>query len=1191
MFDRGTLMDLVYMTSNTAPYLYRIIGPYGNTLSIDYGDGAEYYYGGNPILDDDTYIPGRNAFNSVDASRLTEQSFTLIRGAGAARIQVTNAASGEVYFQRELGELYPAYYDPSFGDWGNPVQYAKLNWSGTDAAGKPLAEGTLVNVSMTAVPHYYRRADGSYSYEGLGEGSTMTTTMTIDNTAPKALSIDTSRVDQDRLRVTAQDNEYVAAVALLNAAGSKIYTAESPNQTERNKKVTVELDLSEIYGSNFLVAVYDYAFNQTVYEVKLELGSPDREYFTAYDSNSNSYVSVNRQGQVTPLYETGLPVTIRAMEYVGGYVFSITDDNSFCVADDADLSSTRRICKLDAANEWRISGFNDMAYNKADGKLYALFYSMLNDMEKPYLCTIDMLDGTVHVIGVLPEDVNTLAIDGKGNFYSAGYGDTMLYTYTLKQITASAPTMTEVGNMGYYYTEALTSMAWDHNEDALYWAFPNTLLKINSKTGEPTLLGYQTQMLVGLYTRPSYDEGMFDPVKRVDRVELGSSETRILKGKSLSLEASVWPWNTTDPSVTWSSSDPSVASVDAAGNVSAKALGECTITATSKLDPTKRASCTVTVFSLDQTLQALIWDDKGEVWMSEFNSDTLPTFEKLSANALGANLASATMGQDGSIYAASLNTESLHSDLYKLDPVTFQPTRIGASTDAYMDLAPAPGQPGNSLMAVFSGYVLHVDATSGDYYNTYYMFQNNLVGIAYVGTQEYQEYGYDTMIDWYFIIDQAGYVYLLGFLEQDGRYFYLEHDLLAPNGIYTKLDVEMDTPYYGSAYFDGEMLYYSAYRQSQDNVNLLAIDVAGGTKACYDLGTFDEGIWPVAGLMELGKSENHIGVILGEGSSELLSSPTPVEQTAERKGLREEMAEGTLNNATAPLSSGGIKDELLYVDITLPEAGTNAGMTVEFDSTKLALVDVSGNTAAFAWKAGKDQVNLSLAEADVISGTKTVARLCFRAQKGVLGGETDLTIRTRELGQSTVNRTEKLTVQIPLPHNPFTDVEEGRFYYLPVLWAVENGITYGLTETIFGTEEPCTRSQVVTFLYRAAGSPATKSTTHSFVDVKKGSFYEKAVIWAVENGITVGTDATHFDPDAPCTRSAVVTFLWRAKGKPAATGTIPFTDVSPNKWYAQPVLWAVQNGITYGMTETLFDTEGTCTRGQVVTFLYRAFAK
>ena len=193
MFDRGTLMELVSLTSNTAPYLYQVIGPYGNALGIDYGDGAEYYYGGNPVLDDETYIPERNAFNSVDASVLTEQGFTLIRGAGAARIQITNAETGEVYFERQLGELYPAYYNSGYGQWENTIQYARLDWSGNDAAGKPLPEGTKVNVSLTAVPHYYRQADGSYSFEDLGAGSTLTTTMTIDNTAPEALDIDLSR--------------------------------------------------------------------------------------------------------------------------------------------------------------------------------------------------------------------------------------------------------------------------------------------------------------------------------------------------------------------------------------------------------------------------------------------------------------------------------------------------------------------------------------------------------------------------------------------------------------------------------------------------------------------------------------------------------------------------------------------------------------------------------------------------------------------------------------------------------------------------------------------------------------------------------------------------------------------------------------------------------------------------------------
>ena len=171
----------------------------------------------------------------------------------------------------------------------------------------------------------------------------------------------------------------------------------------------------------------------------------------------------------------------------------------------------------------------------------------------------------------------------------------------------------------------------------------------------------------------------------------------------------------------------------------------------------------------------------------------------------------------------------------------------------------------------------------------------------------------------------------------------------------------------------------------------------------------------------------------------------------------------------------------------------------------------------------------------------------------------------------------------------FMDVRVNSYCYEPIGWAVQKGITYGITDTEFSPDASCKRSQVVTFLWRAAGSPEPETTEHSFVDVKKGSFYEKAVLWAVENGITVGTDDAHFDPDLPCTRAQVVTFLWRAAGKPDASGEIPFTDVPAGKWYADPIRWAVENEITFGMTDTEFGTDGTCTRGQVVTFLYRVY--
>ena len=175
--------------------------------------------------------------------------------------------------------------------------------------------------------------------------------------------------------------------------------------------------------------------------------------------------------------------------------------------------------------------------------------------------------------------------------------------------------------------------------------------------------------------------------------------------------------------------------------------------------------------------------------------------------------------------------------------------------------------------------------------------------------------------------------------------------------------------------------------------------------------------------------------------------------------------------------------------------------------------------------------------------------------------------------------------------NPFTDVPEDSFYIDPVLWAVEEGITSGTTATTFHPGGVCVRAQVVTFLWRAAGSPEPDSAVNPFVDVAMDEYYCKAVMWAYEQGITAGMDETHFAPSAECTRAQVVTFLWRYLGQPQPTVTgHPFTDVAEDQFCFVPMLWAVENGITSGMTATTFAPNAICNRAQVVTFLYRAFA-
>ena len=173
------------------------------------------------------------------------------------------------------------------------------------------------------------------------------------------------------------------------------------------------------------------------------------------------------------------------------------------------------------------------------------------------------------------------------------------------------------------------------------------------------------------------------------------------------------------------------------------------------------------------------------------------------------------------------------------------------------------------------------------------------------------------------------------------------------------------------------------------------------------------------------------------------------------------------------------------------------------------------------------------------------------------------------------------------PNMNFTDVAPGSYCYDAVQWAVANGITNGTDATHFSPNAGCTRGQVVTFLWRAAGEPTVGGNV-GFVDVAPGSYCYEAVKWAVANGITKGTDATHFSPNATCTRGQVVTFMYRAEGEPAVGGSNGFVDVAAGSYCYNAVQWAVANGITKGTDATHFSPNATCTRGQVVTFLYRA---
>ena len=300
----------------------------------------------------------------------------------------------------------------------------------------------------------------------------------------------------------------------------------------------------------------------------------------------------------------------------------------------------------------------------------------------------------------------------------------------------------------------------------------------------------------------------------------------------------------TDRSVTWTSSDESVAIVDATGLVTALGVGECLITATSNADPSFSASCAVSVVEFSYDLNAVIWDEEGSVWMSQFNTANLPNFDKIAAAPYAAPINAMAYGSDGQLYASDLDTSAGVSTLYTVNPETYELTTVGTSSVAYTDMADAPHL-GNVLLATYFNYVLVVDATTGDYMGAFNYCSNDLVGITYCGSAFNPNY--NAYMDFYYLLDSKGNLYFEAFMPYNGSYAYFNGQ---QNGLAAVTGITCDTSYFQSLYFDGNYTYASCYNSSKNAVTLYVIDTEG-TGNVYTLGSFAKGVWPVAALIKL----------------------------------------------------------------------------------------------------------------------------------------------------------------------------------------------------------------------------------------------------------------------------------------------------------------------------------------------------
>lgn len=359
-----------------------------------------------------------------------------------------------------------------------------------------------------------------------------------------------------------------------------------------------------------------------------------------------------------------------------------------------------------------------------------------------------------------------------------------------------------------------------------------------------------------------------EPSEDVESIELDATALRMVKNNIAKLTATVSPSTLLDTSVIWSSSDEAVATVDANGIVTAVGVGTCDIYATSVMDDAFTATCNVEVIEINTNLNGVVWDESGEVWFSEINTASLPEYKKLTSASTNAPIAGLAYGADGKLYASSIDTSADTSTLYLVDQDTYELSLIGESEISYSDIAEAPNLTG--LIGVYYNYVVLIDPSTGDYLGAFNFGNVTLVGITYVGSQYMTQYR--AYRDLYYVLDTNGNIYLAAYMPYNGNYgsFYN-----ATSGKMGSTGIACDVSYFQSLYFDGEYTFVSNFVESRNNVVLYAIDTEN-TGAIYKLGTFADGVWPVAALTEFGVGTSQNAVSDNFRSSEVLGVATNV---------------------------------------------------------------------------------------------------------------------------------------------------------------------------------------------------------------------------------------------------------------------------------------------------------------------------
>ena len=1061
MFEVGTYAEYATGDETRMPYL-GADNVEANSLLVTYANepGSKYYFGGNPLVADDTYMPERNAINSADT--ISGVKFTAIRNAAASKFEIINETTGETMVQAFPGAVSSAYYYVNGQTWEN-TGYTLSTQGNLSAA----SEGDLISIGLTLAPEYYVDAEGNVNWDALAEGATLGDIAVIDNTAPEIQDIVMSLMGNG-LTVTASDNNYIAAVALYNKAGTEVLTYEGAKQDiAQGETAEYKLSMNDVKGTKFLLQVMDYAMNTTTYVVELSNGGDEQmPDMIAFDLDKGFWTSFSTASTNKDIERyASSEYTIMAATIVDKMVLAADEAGNLLVMPQSDLTDVTLVAN---------TGTNllDMAYNPVDDTVYAV-------NEYGELVTVDRLTAETEVVGEIGVVTNTLACDENGTFYCNGFGTGAVYAFTLDTMDAPETVVEDVGIKSQY----LQAMEIDPNTGKLMWNSYYVSSMLGYTFGYSYL--YEIDTEAGTYKRYNdlYDEmaALIIPVKGeggswtaptdvITDMKISAESASVLKGSTLALTASVLPWTVVDRTVTWTSDNEAVATVDENGVVTAVSAGTAVITATSNLDDSFSVSCEITVNALEITINGTLQDAEGNSMLYTWNMAETDSW--VGGTALDTSMTSATYNPVNDRYYimdAVADSWSMHV----VNPATGESETVGTNDiglplwdmeySAYYSTEDAPKINGiyyYYLLAVKDPMALDTAAFGLSSFLANYSGASYLTAITSAGYEQITAQGVTYDSERVLLLDNAGYIWSFWVYPSDDgygasiNYYPTDLDLAFPGN--------EDDMYCSMIVGEDGNLYLSAFNGTTNELYCLTYDEATESYSSTYIGNFGADVWPatITSVTSNGAAEGNglpayksIATIQSAAvSAEELAAAAQVNTAATFSMDAAARAQKELD-ASKPGTSAdvnGVASTVTY-EITADQFVTNGVMDITWDNDAMELLSFNSTVQYTSKLVSDESIVFGYVDLAGIETDEVIATLTFKALSDDLSS---FTVVDREINNSSVEEPETPVVpeepEIPeVPAEPEV-IASGWSGYTTWVLTSDGTLTFSPTEQTEG---------------------------------------------------------------------------------------------------------------------------------------------